>query len=252
MTGSVVTVDGRFAADGAATRGRSLTLSLWEEGRSGGTRNGVRSVSADRGHSSCASIDARHLSHKGRRKRVADQSPASPPIMSAAFSPIMMVEALVLPPMRVGMIEASTTRRPSEAVHCPGIDHRKRIVDAILQVCHGVIDRVRSRAPRWRGCRRRLHVRREQVLLLQRAQRRRIEQALCHLEAGHHGLDVALIAEEVRVDRRRGQRSRAGERCAADAFRPQQTDMAGEAGAPARLAAMVFHHCHAEMQLDVG
>jgi hypothetical protein len=33
-------------------------------------------------------------------------------IMSAAFSPIMMVGALVLPPIRVGMIEASTTRKP--------------------------------------------------------------------------------------------------------------------------------------------
>src|SRR6185369_16081450 len=34
-------------------------------------------------------------------------------IMSAAFSPIMMVGALVLPPISVGMIEASTTRNPS-------------------------------------------------------------------------------------------------------------------------------------------
>src|SRR3954447_1785260 len=34
-------------------------------------------------------------------------------IMSAAFSPIMMLGALVLPPIRVGMIEASTTRKPS-------------------------------------------------------------------------------------------------------------------------------------------
>jgi hypothetical protein len=34
-------------------------------------------------------------------------------IMSAAFSPIIMVGALVLPPIRVGMIEASTTRKPS-------------------------------------------------------------------------------------------------------------------------------------------
>jgi hypothetical protein len=34
-------------------------------------------------------------------------------IMSAAFSPIMMVGALVLPPIKVGMTDASTTRRPS-------------------------------------------------------------------------------------------------------------------------------------------
>ena len=33
--------------------------------------------------------------------------------MSAAFSAIMMTGALVLPEMMVGMIEASTTRRPS-------------------------------------------------------------------------------------------------------------------------------------------
>ena len=34
-------------------------------------------------------------------------------IMSAAFSPIMIVGALVLPPISVGMIEASTTRKAS-------------------------------------------------------------------------------------------------------------------------------------------
>jgi hypothetical protein len=34
-------------------------------------------------------------------------------IMSAAFSPIMMLGALVLPPISVGMTEASAMRRPS-------------------------------------------------------------------------------------------------------------------------------------------
>ena len=34
-------------------------------------------------------------------------------IMSAAFSPIIIEGALVLPPISVGMIEASTTRNPS-------------------------------------------------------------------------------------------------------------------------------------------
>jgi len=34
-------------------------------------------------------------------------------IKSAAFSPIMIVGALVLPPIKVGMIEASTTRKAS-------------------------------------------------------------------------------------------------------------------------------------------
>ena len=37
--------------------------------------------------------------------------------MSAAFSPIMMLGALVLPPTSVGMIEASATRSALHAAH---------------------------------------------------------------------------------------------------------------------------------------
>ncbi len=49
----------------------------------------------------------------GRRFDAARDQAAALRIKSAAFSPIMIDGALVLPPIRVGMIEASTTRRPA-------------------------------------------------------------------------------------------------------------------------------------------
>ncbi len=131
------------------------------------------------------------------------------------------------------------------------IDHGHRIV-AHLAGADGVIDRIRARAQDGADVVVGLHVRGEQVLLLQAAQCGRVEQAPGQLEARHHGLDVALVAEEIRVDRGRGQRVGAVEVHAADALGAQEADMTGEAGAPARLAAVVFHHGHAEMQLDVG
>src|SRR5229473_4778777 len=42
------------------------------------------------------------------------------------------------------------------------------------------------------------------------------------------------------------------QRDAAAALWPQQADVTREAGTPARLAAVVVHHRHAEMQLDIG
>ena len=72
------------------------------------------------------------------------------------------------------------------------------------------------------------------------------------LKPAHHGVEVGFLAEEIRIDRGGCQRIGALQPDAAAAFGPQQADVAGEAGAPARLAAVVVDHRHAEMQLDVG
>ena len=52
------------------------------------------------------------LSRNSRLRMQRDRAVARR-IMSEAFSAIMMIGALVLPDTRSGMIEASTTRRPS-------------------------------------------------------------------------------------------------------------------------------------------
>ena len=91
-------------------------LPLWErvDAIAQSSRTGEGSASTD-----CLGIETPHpalratFSHKGRRKKAHHYARISALIMSAAFSPIMMVGALVLPPIRVGITEASTTRRPS-------------------------------------------------------------------------------------------------------------------------------------------
>ena len=74
---------------------------------------------------------------------------------SAAFSAIMMVGALVLPPTSLGMTEASTTRNPGEPAHPQsGVDYRGlvrahpagayRVVSAVRHPDHEGVD-VRGR-----------------------------------------------------------------------------------------------------------
>src|SRR6185312_6627604 len=82
--------------------------------------------------------------------------------------------------------------------------------------------------------------------------RGRVEQTPGQLEAGDHGIDIGFGAKEIRVDGGWFQRIGASQPDAAATLRTQQADMAREAGAPARFAAMVVHHRHAEMQLYVG
>ena len=65
--------------------------------------------------------------------------------MSAAFSPIMMVGALVLPPTRVGMTEASCAKCHKQQIYIPKADGRQRPIgiaaleDKIVQQAVGTI-----------------------------------------------------------------------------------------------------------------
>ena len=116
--------------------------------------------------------------------------------MSAAFSPIMMVGALVLPPIRVGITEASTTRRPSQPVHFQfGIDHRHRVAahsGGADRVIDGVDALAQQRADLVVG----LDALGEHVLLLQGAQRRRLQQPPRDLEARDHGFEIGRHRRE--------------------------------------------------------
>jgi hypothetical protein len=72
------------------------------------------------------------------------------------------------------------------------------------------------------------------------------------LEAAHHALDVVGVGQEGRVDQRRGQRVGAGQAHPAAALRPQHAQVARDAVAEHRLAAVVDELADHEVQLQVG
>src|SRR5258705_8230901 len=130
------------------------------------------------------------------------------------------------------------------------IDHRHRI-DAHLAGADRVIHGIDALAQNFPDLVVGFDALGECVRGLQRLERGRVEQPPGRLEACDHDIDIGLFAEEIWIDRRRSKRIGALQPDAAAALWPQQADMAGEAGAPARLAAMIAHHRHAEMQLDI-
>ena len=175
--------------------------------------------------------------------------------MSAAFSAIMMVGALVLPPISVGMTEASTTSQALEPAHLErGIDDGLRIVGrAHAAGADGMIDGVGALAdPVGRGLHRRAHrshrapsgasARNGGAVMMRRAE----------LHAFEQQLQVAGVAEERRIDARRAHGIGIGEADAAAALGPQHADVQAVAGAEVPLAAVIVDQAEHEVQLDVG
>src|SRR5258707_10233544 len=103
-----------------------------------------------------------------------------------------------------------------------GIDHRHR-VDAHLAGADRMIDGVDALAKNLPDILVGFDALRVHVRGLQRLECRRVKQPFCHLETSHHGIDVGILAEEVRIDRRRSKRIGALQPDAAAALWPQQT-----------------------------
>ncbi len=173
--------------------------------------------------------------------------------MSAAFSPIMMVGALVLPPISVGM----TRRRPRAGLRgrAPSAWHRPRPSGryAHLGGADRVIDGVDALRAAARGSRRRSRTPSVNMSFFCKARSAGVSISRRVI------LKPATMVSRSAASPRKfgsisggGERIGAAERDAAAALRPQQADVAGKAGAAVALAAVVVGHRHAEMQLDVG
>src|SRR5579871_2397540 len=132
-----------------------------------------------------------------------------------------------------------------------GINHRVA-VDAHLAGADRVIDRVGAAAQHVANLFVGLGAAADQILAAHARERRRLKNSFGEAKAFDHGVEVAAIVVEFRIDQRRRRRIGALQGDKAAAFRPQQADMAREAVAEAALAAVIHDLADHEMKLDVG
>ena len=118
----------------------------------------------------------------------------------------MTVGAFVLPPMSVGMTEASTTESPS----IPRTRKRRvddgQLIDAHAAGPDGMIDRVRAPADARDEGFVRIALLRKELGAAVRCERSAFHDVARTLDAREQGRDVRGLREEVRVDARRIER----------------------------------------------
>ena len=134
-----------------------------------------------------------------------------------------------------------------------GIDHGHRVAGrAHLAGAHRVVLRVGAAADVGRDGGFVVLVHRVEHLAANGVKGLGLDDGLLHLNAFDQQVQVALVAQKVRVDQRRGAHIGAGQFDAAPAVRADHIDVARKAVAQVHLAAVVVHDADHKHQLQVG
>lgn len=175
--------------------------------------------------------------------------------MSAAFSAIMVVGVLVLPPMSVDMIDASTTCNPVEAAHAQIRSDHGHGIDAHLAGADGVVEGFAALPDEGfdRGIAAGLFAG-EQLETTVGIERRRGENAPRRADTGNKGPEVGRIGQVIRLDPRIGQLVGAFAADLAATAGAQYAHVQGnpEAQRTAQCPAVVFLDHRQEVVLQVG